>query len=141
MAQHELHNQEVTRHEAKVNRNVEHDQSVNLDEKHRSIEAANQNAAIARIVQIIYFLFSALELLLAVRLLLHLFGVNTSNGFASLIDSVSAPPLALFTSLVQNPTLGGLAVFEVTTVIAMLVWAIVGWLLGQFIWLVLSRAR
>jgi hypothetical protein len=41
----------------------------------------------------------------------------------------------------QNPTLGGTAVLEITTLFAMLAWAIVAWLVGQLIWLVMSRPR
>ena len=137
----ELRNQELNRHEEVVDRNVEHHQAVNLDEKKRSIEAANQNSTIARIINIVYFLFGALELLLLVRVILHLVGANAGNGFANFINVLSAPFVALFASLLQNPALGETAVLEVTTLIAMLVWAIVGWLVGRLLWLVLSRPR
>ncbi len=141
MTQNELRNQELSRHEEKVDRNIERHQAVNLDEKQRGIASANQNSAITRIVNIVYFLFSALELLLASRLTLHLLGVNADNSFADFIYKLSAPFVALFTSLLKNPTLTGSAILEVTTIIAMLVWAIVAWLLGRLIWLVLSRPR
>jgi len=141
MTESELRNQELGRHEERVDRNVERNQALNLDEKKRGIAAANQNSIIARIVHIVYFLFGALELLLAVRVILYLVGVNTDNDFASFIYGLSAPFVALFTSLLQNPTLGETAVLEVTTMVAMLVWAIAGWLMGQLIWLVLSRPR
>ena len=141
MTQSELRNQELNRHEEIVDRNVEHHQAVNLDEKKRGIAAANQNSAIARIINIVYFLFGALELLLAVRVILHLVGANVGNGFANFIDVLSSPFVALFASLLQNPALTETAVLEVTTIIAMLVWAIVAWLLGRLIWLVLSRPR
>ncbi len=141
MTQNELRNQELGRHEEKVDRNVEHHQALNLEEKKRGIAAANQNSATARIVNIVYFLFGILELLLLVRVILHLVGANASNSFANLIDGLSSPFVVLFASLVQNPTLGGTAVLEVTTMIAMLVWAIVAWLVGRLIWLVLSRPR
>jgi YggT family protein len=114
---------------------------VNLDEKKRGITAANQNSSVARIVNITYFLFGVLELLLVVRLILHLVGVNAGNGFANLIDVLSAPFVGLFASLLQNPILGETAVLEITTLIAMLVWAIVGWIVGRVIWLTLSRPR
>jgi hypothetical protein len=141
MAGNELRNQELNRHEEKVDRNIERHQALNLDEKKRGIVAANQNSAIARIVNIVYFLFGILELLLAVRVILHLVGVNPDNGFARFIDGLSAPFVALFASLLQNPTLGGTSVLEVTTLIAMLAWGIVAWLVGRLIWLVLSRPR
>jgi hypothetical protein len=141
MTENELRNQELGRHEERVDRNIEHHQAVNLDEKQRRIEAANQNSSVARIVNIVYYLFGILELLLVVRVILHLVGANASNGFANFIDVLSAPFVALFASLLQNPTLGGTAVLEITTIIAMLVWAIVAWLVGRLIWLVLSRPR
>ncbi|MBN1920964.1 MAG: YggT family protein [Anaerolineae bacterium] len=141
MTESELRNQELTRHEAKVGQNIEHDQAVNLDEKKRGIAAANQNSTTARIVSIVYFLFGALTLLLAVRVILQLVGVNAANDFASFIYGLSAPFVALFASLLQNPTLGGTSVLEVTTLIAMLVYVILAWLVGRAIWLILSRSR
>ncbi len=141
MTENELRNQELNRHEEKVDRNIEHHQAVNLNEKERSITTANQNSAVARVVNIVYFLFGALELLLAVRVILRLVGANTDNGFANFINVLTAPFVALFASLVQNPVLSGTSVLEITTIFAMVIWAIVGWLLSQFIWLVLSRPR
>lgn len=141
MTGNELRNQELGRHEEQVDRNVEEHQNLNLAEKTRGISADNQNSAIARIVNIVYYLFGILELLLAVRLILHLVGANTGNNFATFIDGLSAPFVAPFSNLLQNPSLGGASVLEVTTLIAMLVWSIVAWLVGRLIWLVLSRPR
>jgi hypothetical protein len=141
MTQNELRNQELIRHEEKVDRNIEHHQALNLEEKKQSIAAANQNSTVARIVNITYFLISAVELLLGVRVVLHLMAVNAENGFASFIDNLSAPFVALFTSLLQNPAIGGTGVLEVTTIIAMVAWAIAAWLVGQVIWLMLSRTH
>lgn len=141
MTENELRNQELTRHEERVDQNIERHQAMNLDEKKRGIAVANQNSAVARIVNIVYLLFGALELLLAVRVILFLIGANMDNSFASFIDDLSSPFVALFASLLENPTLGTTGVLEVTTVIAMLVYAIVAWLLGRLIWLTLSRSR
>jgi uncharacterized protein YggT (Ycf19 family) len=114
---------------------------MNLDEKKRGIAAANQNSAVARIVNIVYFLFGALELLLAVRVFFHLVAVNAENSFANFIYQLSSPFVTLFESLLHNPTLGANGVLEITTIIAMFVWAILAYLLGQAIWLVMSRPR
>jgi hypothetical protein len=141
MTQNELRNQEFGRHEERVDRNVERHQNLNLEEKTRGIAAANQNSAIARVINIVYFMFGILELLLAVRVILHLIGANAGNGFASFIDVLSAPFVGLFATLVQNPALTTTSVLEVTTIIAMLVWAIVAWLTGRLMWLLLSRPR
>ena len=141
MAQNELRDQELSRHEEVVDRNIEHHQDMNLDEKRRSISAANQNSSVARIVNIVTFIFSVLELLLVVRFFFQLAGVNAGNGFAVFIYTLSAPFIALFASLLQNPVLSGSSVLEITTIIAMLVWGIVAWLVGRLIWLVMSRPR
>jgi hypothetical protein len=141
MAQNEIRNQELGRHEEKVDRNLEDHLAVNLDEKKRGITAANQNSSVARIVNIVYFAFGILELLLAVRVVLHLLGSNPSNSFGSFIDTLSYPFVALFATLVQNPVIGTTGLLEITTLIAMVVWAIVSWLLGRLIWLALSRPR
>lgn len=141
MTGNELRNQELNRHEEKVDRNIEHHQAVNLGEKKRGIAAANQNSTTARIVNIVYYLFGSLELLLFVRVVLHLVGANADNGFASFIYGLSSPFVALFATLLQNPTLSATSVLEITTLVAMLVWAIVAWLVGRLLWLVLSRPR
>lgn len=137
----ELRNQELNRHEETVDRNVERHQDLNLHEKKRGIAAANQNSTTARIVNVVYFLFGILGLVLAMRVILHLIGANADNGFANIIYGLSAPFVALFASLLQNPALSTTSVLEVTTLIAMLVYAIVAWLTGRLIWLVLSRPR
>ena len=141
MIENELHNQESTRHEERVDQNVERHQAMNLGEKKRGIAVAHQNAAVARIVNIVYFLFGALELLLAVRVILYLIGANMDNSFARFIEELSSPFVALFASLLENPTLGTTGVLEVTTLIAMLVYAILAGLVGRLIWLTLSRSR
>jgi YggT family protein len=120
---------------------LQRNQDLNLHENERSVTAANQNSSIARLVNIIYFLFGALELLLAVRVILHLVGVNEANGFATFVYGLSAPFVALFSSLLQNPALSTTATLEVTTIIAMIVYAIAAWLLGRLVWLTLSRPR
>lgn len=114
---------------------------MNLGEKRRSISTANQNSSVARIVHIIYYLFGALELVLLLRVILHLVGVNSDNSFAAFIYGLSYPFVTVFASLLQNPALGGSSVLEITTMIAMLVWAIVAWLIGRLVWLLLSRPR
>jgi hypothetical protein len=141
MIETELRNEELGRHEEKVGRNIEQHQAMNLREKARGISAANQNSSVGRIINVTYFLFGALELLLALRVVLHLVSANATNGFVYFIDVVSTPFVILFASIVQNPVLGTTAVLEVTTIIAMLVWAIVAWLVSQLIWLMLSRPR
>lgn len=133
--------QEVIRHEKNLDRIAEQNQRLNLAENHRAVEAANQNSAVARVVNIVYYLFGLVEVLLVIRVVLHLVAANSANGFANIIDTISYPFVALFATLIQNPILGANSVLEITTIIAMVVWAIVAWMVARLIWLVLSRPR
>jgi YggT family protein len=124
-----------------IEHNIEQNQELNLNEKERAITAANQNSTTARIVNIVYFLFGVVEVLLTLRVVLHMIGANPANGFASLIDGLSYPFIFLFSTLVQNPSLGAPAVLEITTLIAMIVYGILAWLIGRMVWLMMSRPR
>jgi hypothetical protein len=121
--------------------NLRHAEDLSVYEQERAIAAANQNSAVARVVNIVYFLFGVLELLLATRVILHLVGANPANGFANFIYAVSNPFVALFSTLVKNPAFGANGVLEITTIIAMFAYAILAWLVGRMIWLLLSRPR
>ena len=140
MTQNELRTQEMGLHEERVDRNVERNQNLNLHEKVRGIATADQNANTARLVYIVYFVFAGLEMLLGVRVLLHLLAVNPDNGFATFINTLSGLFVAPFATLLQNPGSGGM-VLEITTMIAMLVYAILAWAIGRVIWLTMSRTR
>jgi YggT family protein len=141
MTQNELRNQEAIRHEEQVDRNIEWHQAVNLHEKVQGIDTANQNSAVIRIIRIVYFLFGAVEVLLLIRVVLHLLGANADNAFANFIYGLSATFVSLFASLVQNPTVGATGVLEITTILGIVVYMIAAWLIGRLIWLVLSRQR
>jgi len=104
--------------------NVQHNQELNLHEKKRVITPANRSSAVKRILIIIFFLFGVLELLLAIRVILYLIGAKPFSGFASFINTLSGPSVEFFANLVHNPTVGATGVLEVTTLIAMIVYAI-----------------
>src|SRR5215475_4079514 len=96
------------------------DLNLKYQEEQRAIAAANQNAAIARIVHIIYYAFGVLEFLLAIRVILRAIGVNPDNFFASLIYNLSYPFAVIFTTLFANPAIGRTGVLEFTTIIGMI---------------------
>ncbi len=114
---------------------------LSVEEQKRAMDAANQNSAVARVIRIIYYLFGLLELLLAARVILQLLGANDNNAVASIILGLSQPFIALFATLFSNPALGTRSVLELTTIAAMIFYAVVAWLLGRLLWLVLSRPR
>lgn len=111
-----------------------------LREEQRRIDAANQNAVLNRIIQVIYYLTGALAVLLLLRILLRLFGANPDNQFAEFIYNLSKPFVAPFNNLFGTPELGR-QVFDINAIVAIVAYAILAWLIGRLIWLVGSRTR
>lgn len=116
-------------------------EELRLQDEERRIATANRNAAIARLVQVIYFLTGALGALLLLRVFLRLFGANRNNEFAQVIYGLSNPFVAPFDNLFGNPVLGKSQVFDINALIAIGAYALLAWLLGRLIWLVLSRTH
>lgn len=79
---------------------------------------------------VIYYIFGALELLLAFRLVLKLFGANPNSGFVSWIYNFSAGFIWPFLGIFPNPTTEGAvttAVFEPATLVAIIVYVLLAW--------------
>ncbi len=124
-----------------TDQDVQRGRELALEERRRAIAAANQNAAVARMIRIIDFIFGVLEVLLALRIVLRALGANPGNAFADLVYGITSPFVALFSTLFINPVIGRTAVLELTTIVAMIVYAILAWIIGRVLWLLLSRPR
>lgn len=84
-------------------------------------------------VRVIYFLGGIIFILLGLRLLLALLGANPANGFANFIYSASRPFASPFFGLFSyEPTLGR-SHFEVSTLVAIVVYAIVVGVLARLV--------
>ncbi len=90
--------------------------------------------------QLIWLCLGLLESLFALRILLKLMAANPANPFATLLYSVTGVFLVPFAGLTGSPAAAGM-VLEVSTVIAMLVYALLGWLLEQLVWVLFYRPR
>jgi uncharacterized protein YggT (Ycf19 family) len=80
------------------------------------------------------------EVLLAVRLVLRLTGANPDTGFAQLIYTVTYPFVIPFAGLF-GPAAAGASAFEVSTLVAMVISLLEGWLIVKVISLLLSDTR
>ena len=93
-----------------------------------------------RVQRLIYLLFGILEGLLAIRFVLPLLGANPAAGFAQLIHSITGPFLAPFVGLFGAARFGG-SVFEVNPLVAILVYALIAWVLVTAVGLVMGDTR
>ena len=92
-----------------------------------------------RITQFVWLLAGVLETLFAVRIILKLLVANPAAGFAQFITNATAPFLAPFAGLMTNPTASNGSVLEITTLIAMLVYALLAWGIVRLLWIVFER--
>lgn len=74
--------------------------------------------------RIIYFVGGTVLVLLALRFLLLMFGASRASGFVDFIYSVSGPFAAPFNGIFREPTYGT-AAFDTSTLVAIIVYAIV----------------
>ena len=90
--------------------------------------------------QLVWLLFGLLEALIALRIGLKLIGANASNPFAELIYGFTSLFLLPFIGLIGTPAAGGM-VLEISSMIAMVVYALVAWALERIIWVIFYRPR
>ena len=100
--------------------------------------AAERRLRLGLVTQIIWAILGLLEILLGLRFALKVIAANPHSGFAVFIYGITKPFLAPFTALVGTPKSGG-TVFEVTTLIAMAVYALLFWIVVSVIRIAASR--
>lgn len=93
-----------------------------------TVEDKNQSRANIRfwITRVTYFVLGVLEVILLLRLLFHLLGANTGSSFITFLYDLSHVFVAAFNGIFNDQTLGH-SVFEFSTLIAMVVYALIGW--------------
>ena len=80
--------------------------------------------------RVIYYILGVLEVLLGFRLIFKLLGANPNSGLVSFVYSITKVFLAPFTAIFRSATTEGIetkAVLEPSTIIAMLVYALIAW--------------
>ncbi len=82
--------------------------------------------------QVVSVITMIVEAILILRLLFRAGGANPSNGFVSFVYSLSRPLVAPFQSIFPQVSMS-VARFEVATLIAMLVWGLVGLLVAMLL--------
>ena len=100
--------------------------------------AAAQRSFTYQLTTLMWLMFGALESLLALRVILKLVAANPSNPFASLVYTLSDLFVWPFVGLTVTPSAAGI-VIEIHTIIAMVVYAILAWLLISLVNVLLYR--
>jgi hypothetical protein len=90
--------------------------------------------------QLIWLAFGVLEVLIALRIGLMLVGANPGSPVVALIYSITALFLIPFVGLIGSPAVGSM-VLEVSSMFAMLIYALIAWVVERTVWLIFYRPR
>ena len=102
--------------------------------------AAERQLVLYQVTRIIWTALGTLEILLALRFGLKLIGANPASGFAVFMYGLTGLFTAPFTGLVST-WVSGVIVLEVTTLIAMAIYALLFWGVVRLIPILTDRAR
>jgi hypothetical protein len=95
--------------------------------------------ALYKLSQFIWLIFGGIEALIGIRVILMLIGANPANTFTAFVYQLSELFLWPFRNIVANPAFQNY-VLEITSVIAMIVYPLIGWAIVRLIWVLFYRA-
>jgi uncharacterized membrane protein len=101
---------------------------------------ANKRIAAFRVIQLVYLIFGLIEGLIAIRFVLKALGANSTAGFAEFIYGITNPLVAPFFGLFGNPSSQG-SVLEVHSIVALVVYALLAWLIVRLTWILVGETR
>lgn len=97
-----------------------------------------RTTAIGRTGQFIYILLGVLDALLIIRFALKLLAANPDAGFTSFIYGITGPFVAPFQGVFPSPATNA-SVLEVSTLLAIIVYALIAWLVVNLVTAMVSR--
>jgi uncharacterized membrane protein len=100
--------------------------------------AAERRLGLFQVTRIVWTILGILEILLGMRFVLHLIAANPNSGFAAFIYGITGVFVAPFNGLIGTPASGG-STLEVTTLIAMAVYALFFWVVVRVIQIAADR--
>ncbi len=103
-------------------------------------QGQEQRVATFKVTQLIWLLLGLLEAAIALRVLFKLIAVNAANPFAALLYGVTDLFVAPFASLIGAPAVGGM-VLEISSIIAMIVYFLIAWVLERIVYVLFYRPR
>lgn len=94
----------------------------------RAVSHDSRDQQVSKAAQIVWFIIGVIVSLLALRIVLALLGANLNNAFASFIYDITEPFVGPFRGLLQiGEFQAGVSRFELETVVAILVYLLIGW--------------
>jgi len=89
--------------------------------------------------RLIYFVFGVIEIIIGLRILLKLLAANEASIFARVVYGFTAPFLAPFQGVVNSPRARNGSTFEIPSILAILIYLLISWLIVRLLFLLLDR--
>lgn len=99
---------------------------------------ATQVSGVVMAQRIVWFIIGLINILIAIRFTLLLLGANNDAGFVEFIYTITNVLVAPFIGIFGAPTIG-VSVFEISSLLAILIYSLIGWGIAKLI--TLSRPR
>jgi hypothetical protein len=93
-----------------------------------------------KVTQLIWLLLGILEVFIALRIGLKLIGANPDSPIVALIYGFTYLFLFPFAGVIGSPTSGSM-VLELSSMFAMVVYALIAWAVERTVWLIFYRPR
>jgi len=91
------------------------------------------------IAGLISLVIGIIAILIAIRIVLKLLAANTASGFTQFIYNVTGPLVRPFLNIFGTPAGDNGSVFEVSSILAIAIYLLVGWLVMKLVQLVIDR--
>jgi uncharacterized protein YggT (Ycf19 family) len=88
---------------------------------------------------LISLVIGLIAILIAIRVVLKLLAANTASGFTHFIYGVTGSFVAPFQGIFGTPSTDNGAVFEISSILAIAIYLLVGWLLMRLVQLMIDR--
>lgn len=102
-------------------------------EYRRDVTTTQEVSPVFRLAQFVYVVFGIGISLIIIRVILKALAANPDAGFTSFLYSVTNPLVAPFQGIFATPQAGTGSVFELSSIIAIIVYALIAWALVRLI--------
>lgn len=142
MAEYEVRRRErIVRQEPVVSETVvEREPIVQAQRQVVEDPSASGRVLVARIAGLIWLVFGVLDALILLRVVLKFIAANPTSDFARFIYSFTDIFLSPFNNLIASPIIGN-GVFEIPSLIALVVYTLLAWLIVRLFRLIFTPAR
>lgn len=90
--------------------------------------------------ELIWLLFGILEVMIGLRIIFKLIAANPGSPIVGLVYSFTDLFLLPFAGMTATPSAGGM-VLEISSFLAMIIYALIAWAIERVIWVVFYRPR